>query len=115
LKEYMSINNISDPQDCINGTTIWNSSLKKDCIFYWDDWLHNPYIAGLLNETITIARFKNAMNSLTNFYKNTYPSNAYILEALWQKSLWIDIDIEYCNDLLRNNIEYFIKPFDKNR
>jgi hypothetical protein len=22
LKEYMSINNISDPQDCINGTTI---------------------------------------------------------------------------------------------
>lgn len=112
LKDYMNIHDISEPRDCIKWENIWNSELLPSCIFNNEENLHAPYLAAYLNRTITVARFSNAMSALSEYYKNKYPTNAYLLETIWDKSKWIIINKQYCNDIIRSNISNFIRPID---
>lgn len=112
LKNYMHINDIWEPKDCIQWELISQSELSPSCIFDNEDSLHAPYLAAYLNGTITIARFSNSMWALYEYNKIKYPANAYILKALWDKSIDVTVNKKYCEDIIKANITDFIKPLD---
>lgn len=109
LATYMSENNISDPAECMATQYLELDGLKQECTFNEDNGLHNPYLAAYINGTIQDERFLNSLDVFKNFYLDVYPSNAYSIWAVKDKLEWSFNSKQYCNDIVENNYQDFIR------
>lgn len=112
ITTYLKNNNINEPKDCINWEYLDINGLKDECIFNGDNWLQNPYISLYASNKITSDRFNKSMEAIAWYYKQMYPVNSFSLLALADKNKWFFTDKSYCDTVVIDNYDDFIRTQD---
>lgn len=109
LNSYFYDNNVASVEECLYEYELKYNNVKDECIFNEDDGIHNPFLVAYAQDKITTIDFEESLTNIWNFYMDYYPSNSYILFAIRDKNNGTFTDISYCESMVENHYDDFIK------